>query len=63
MLKTSNLYEPKNPRKRSHYKELGVCPDCEEVYEAKEDYWGWLPALVHLQITLKALKYPFHMIN
>lgn len=22
-------------------KELGVCPDCEEVYEAEEDYWGW----------------------
>ncbi len=21
--------------------ELGVCPDCEEVYEAEEDYWGW----------------------
>ena len=20
---------------------LGVCPDCEEVYEAEEDYWGW----------------------
>jgi len=22
-------------------KELGVCPDCEETYEAEEDYWGW----------------------
>jgi hypothetical protein len=22
-------------------KELGVCPDCEEVYEQEEDYWGW----------------------
>ncbi len=22
-------------------KELGVCPDCEEVFEAEEDYWGW----------------------
>jgi len=22
-------------------KELGVCSDCEEVYEAEEDYWGW----------------------
>jgi hypothetical protein len=22
-------------------KSLGVCPDCEEVYEAEEDYWGW----------------------
>lgn len=22
-------------------KELDVCPDCEEVFEAKEDYWGW----------------------
>lgn len=22
-------------------KELGVCPDCEEVYETEEDYWGW----------------------
>jgi len=22
-------------------KELGVCPDCEEVYEAEEDEWGW----------------------
>jgi len=22
-------------------KRLGVCPDCEEVYEAEEDYWGW----------------------
>jgi len=21
--------------------ELGVCSDCEEVYEAEEDYWGW----------------------
>ena len=21
--------------------EFGVCPDCEEVYEAEEDYWGW----------------------
>ena len=20
---------------------LGVCKDCEEVYEAEEDYWGW----------------------
>ena len=23
-------------------KELGVCSDCEEVYEAEEDYWGWI---------------------
>jgi len=22
-------------------KTLGVCSDCEEVYEAEEDYWGW----------------------
>jgi len=22
-------------------KKLGVCSDCEEVYEAEEDYWGW----------------------
>jgi len=22
-------------------KSLGVCPDCEETYEAEEDYWGW----------------------
>jgi len=22
-------------------KELGVCSDCEEVYEGEEDYWGW----------------------
>jgi len=22
-------------------KRLGICPDCEEVYEAEEDYWGW----------------------
>jgi Zn finger protein HypA/HybF involved in hydrogenase expression len=21
--------------------ELGVCPDCEEVFEAEEDYWDW----------------------
>jgi len=21
--------------------ELGVCPDCEEVFEVEEDYWGW----------------------
>ena len=21
-------------------KELGACPDCEEVFEAEEDYWG-----------------------
>jgi len=21
-------------------KTLGVCSDCEEVYEAEEDYWG-----------------------
>lgn len=20
---------------------LGVCPDCEEVFEAEEDYWDW----------------------
>jgi hypothetical protein len=20
---------------------LGVCPDCEEVFEAEEDYWNW----------------------
>jgi len=23
-------------------KEFGVCSDCEEVYEAEEDYWGWM---------------------
>jgi len=22
-------------------KSLGVCPDCEEVYEDEEDEWGW----------------------
>lgn len=22
-------------------KKLGACPDCEEVFEAEEDYWGW----------------------
>jgi len=22
-------------------KKLGVCSDCEEVYEGEEDYWGW----------------------
>lgn len=22
-------------------KTLEVCPDCEEVFEAEEDYWGW----------------------
>jgi len=22
-------------------KKLGVCSDCEEFYEAEEDYWGW----------------------
>jgi len=22
-------------------KDLGVRSDCEEVYEAEEDYWGW----------------------
>ncbi len=27
----------KNPTIKS----LGVCPDCEEVYETEEDYWGW----------------------
>jgi len=20
---------------------IGVCPDCEEVFEAEEDYWNW----------------------
>ena len=20
---------------------IGVCPDCEEVFEAEEDYWSW----------------------
>jgi len=23
-------------------KDLGVCSDCEETYEAEEDYWGWM---------------------
>ncbi|MBA7601067.1 hypothetical protein ES703_08134 [subsurface metagenome] len=28
-------------RRMTQIKELGVCPDCEEVFEAEEDYWGW----------------------
>jgi len=24
-----------------HDERAGVCPDCEEVFEAEEDYWGW----------------------
>jgi len=20
---------------------IGVCPDCEEVFETEEDYWDW----------------------
>ena len=24
---------------------MGVCPDCEEVFEAEEDYWNWMQKL------------------
>jgi len=35
------VYCKKCAEKDPTIKELGVCPDCEEVYEAEEDYWGW----------------------
>ena len=34
-------YCPECAEKNPTIKELGVCPDCEEVFEAEEDYWGW----------------------
>jgi len=34
-------YCPECAEKDLTIKELGVCPDCEEVFEAEEDYWGW----------------------
>ena len=34
-------YCPECAEKDPTIKELGVCPDCEEVFEAEEDYWGW----------------------
>ena len=34
-------YCPVCAEKDSTIKELGVCPNCEEVYETEEDYWGW----------------------
>ena len=34
-------YCEKCAEKDGAVKELGVCSDCEEVYEAEEDYWGW----------------------
>lgn len=35
------VYCPECAEKDPTIKELGVCPDCEEVFEAEEDYWGW----------------------
>jgi uncharacterized C2H2 Zn-finger protein len=34
-------YCPEYAEKDPTVKELGFCPDCEEVFEAEEDYWGW----------------------
>ena len=34
-------YCPTCAEKDPTIKKLGVCPDCEEVYEAEEDYWAW----------------------
>jgi len=31
-------------------KELGVCPDCEEVFEVEKDYWGWGRAVIELSV-------------
>jgi hypothetical protein len=28
-------------KKDGTIKNLGVCSDCEEVYEPEEDQWGW----------------------
>jgi len=34
-------YCPECAEKDPTIKELGVCPDCEEVFEDEEDEWGW----------------------
>jgi DNA-directed RNA polymerase subunit H (RpoH/RPB5) len=34
-------YCPRCAEKDPTIKELGVCPDCEEVFEDEEDEWGW----------------------
>lgn len=34
-------YCPRCAEEDPTIKELGVCPDCEEVFTAEEDYWGW----------------------
>lgn len=34
-------YCPECAEKDPTIKELGVCPDCEEVFEDEEDEWRW----------------------
>jgi len=40
-IECGKTYCEKCAEKDGTVKELGVCSDCEEVYEAEEDYYGW----------------------
>jgi len=40
-IECGKAYCEKCAEKDGTVKELGVCSDCEEVYEAEEDYYGW----------------------